>query len=818
MATELVEQPRRELRVGLVLYGGVALAIYIYGVVLEMWRLVRASRGLEQNAYREPLLAAQLRVSVDIVSGASAGGINGILLGKALATGAPLDAVRGLWLERADFAALLRSTGQRGPRSLLRTDYFESNLAAGLADMDALASGTSLETSFDLFISGTRLQGYVRRFTDDLGQILQTRQYRKSFHLRYRRGYATEAGGLIGYSRSDFGESKNPSLVAVARATSAFPFAFEPRLIELEQQTEHLFERDEPAAEYFSDGGILHNKPFTETIDTIFARPADRPVSRWLVSVEPDPEQHEIAFPPPQPEVLEVVSKALSGIPSYQSIAADLERLHEGRTRAEKTLQLLEAVEQVIATPAALAAVNAPRDAFRDFLDTQLLYPAYISIRHELAVSALADVLSDAAGLDELARERAEGGIRAFALARPQGLRDIDPSFELRRIYYLLDALERRTTGLSAEAQAAFVGSRQELWDAFEQVRQLLWRVFAGPEAIALDELEGGELENIPAAAEEALAAALPALATGLEAARLQTQAACSALDPQLSALPQPERADDAPPPPSFVQIFERFELWDMFHASAESVSGQRSRDPIAFARISPSAATATGVPAAQKLAGDTLGHFGGFFRYRWRANDLLWGRLDAAEVILRLLAAQRTPRPSSVQLGEEIQAAHLEILKAEQHPAGDAPDYRVDLLQNAIGAQTIADVPTAERARLATQSAGIVRNMLGHLGESDRLSGASRPIFRWIGILVGVALKLVGWPVRAIWARDPARAWVGTLVVLFAAAWAIVTLALVLFGVIDASWRVFILIGGALAAFVIWLVLLGLSTRIRSD
>ena len=46
-----VPTPTADVRFGLVLYGGVSLAIYIYGVVLEFWRLMLASEGRELNAY-----------------------------------------------------------------------------------------------------------------------------------------------------------------------------------------------------------------------------------------------------------------------------------------------------------------------------------------------------------------------------------------------------------------------------------------------------------------------------------------------------------------------------------------------------------------------------------------------------------------------------------------------------------------------------------------------------------------------------------------------------------------------------------------------
>lgn len=39
----------KELRIGLVLYGGVALAVYINGVVTEIWHTLRASRAMQDS-------------------------------------------------------------------------------------------------------------------------------------------------------------------------------------------------------------------------------------------------------------------------------------------------------------------------------------------------------------------------------------------------------------------------------------------------------------------------------------------------------------------------------------------------------------------------------------------------------------------------------------------------------------------------------------------------------------------------------------------------------------------------------------------------
>src|SRR3954463_15057838 len=95
----------KELRLALICYGGISLAVYMHGITKEVWRLARASRAYHANAPRgegsegvyHQLLQAlaehaglELRVLVDILTGASAGGINAIFLGQAIASGQSL--------------------------------------------------------------------------------------------------------------------------------------------------------------------------------------------------------------------------------------------------------------------------------------------------------------------------------------------------------------------------------------------------------------------------------------------------------------------------------------------------------------------------------------------------------------------------------------------------------------------------------------------------------------------------------------------------------------------------------------------------------
>lgn len=112
----------KELRLALICYGGVSLAVYMHGITKEIWHLTRASRafrageateGASAAVYRHLLEEAlgrtgtRLRVIPDILAGASAGGINAIFLAHAIETGQSLEPLTQLWLERADADVLL---------------------------------------------------------------------------------------------------------------------------------------------------------------------------------------------------------------------------------------------------------------------------------------------------------------------------------------------------------------------------------------------------------------------------------------------------------------------------------------------------------------------------------------------------------------------------------------------------------------------------------------------------------------------------------------------------------------------------------------
>ena len=113
---------QKELRLALICYGGVSLAVYMHGITKEVWHLARASRAFHHPggmkldgvaaAYRDFLKTIerehglQIRVLPDILTGASAGGINAVFLAQAIHAGHSLEPLTDLWLSNADVSEL----------------------------------------------------------------------------------------------------------------------------------------------------------------------------------------------------------------------------------------------------------------------------------------------------------------------------------------------------------------------------------------------------------------------------------------------------------------------------------------------------------------------------------------------------------------------------------------------------------------------------------------------------------------------------------------------------------------------------------------
>ncbi len=418
----------KEYRFAIVMYGGISLAVYINGVAQELLNLVRAtSKGrtpANPAQASKPIRVYQkvaerlsrkeqpkwessneicVRFVVDIITGASAGGINGIFLAKALSNDQQLGNLRNLWIEQADLGLLLNDKRsvldlkqklqpQDPPRALLSGPrlYCELLEAFGKmgADPDTNAHYSDLR-ELDVFVTATDAWGQVLplRLFD---KFVWERRYKSVFHFRYRDPDAHDNQACAAQMRdhqarrNDFVQVNNEFLAFAARCTSSFPFAFEPIKLndlkkwlastgvpneELWKEWIRLFFDNpnkprfnaaqwvEPEERVYIDGGCLDNKPFGYVTRTLQERSRDVAVERKLIYVEPSPDHPELEPVPRNedgvvvPDAVQNAVRALTALPLDETIREDLEVLLERNRDIDRLHRLIQDVENEILSP-----------------------------------------------------------------------------------------------------------------------------------------------------------------------------------------------------------------------------------------------------------------------------------------------------------------------------------------------------------------------------------------------------------------------------------------------------------------------------------
>ena len=401
----------KELRIALVCFGGVSLAVYMHGICKEILKLLRASSALHRITDRSRRAKAlffdqvdpndpeydteadyfellreigrkmELRVIVDIIAGASAGGINASMLARALSHDLPTLPLRDLWLDNADVTVLLAPEARAGTWSkwilkpfiwgaaatglfdvvrdkevrqklslFLRSRWFKPPFSglrmAGLMYDGAIAMGepktptASLLPSgqgLDLFVTLTDYHGYRHLVQIHDPPLIYELEHRHVLRFKYRR----RASGEV---ESDFDLDNVPALAFAARATSSFPGAFPPaQIVEMDELVasrgarwprreefilrnfEHHLRADiDPATAAFIDGAVLDNRPFREVISAINSRSAYRDVDRRLVFVDANPATVSSSTRSELPGFFSTLKGALSDLPSTQPIANEL--------------------------------------------------------------------------------------------------------------------------------------------------------------------------------------------------------------------------------------------------------------------------------------------------------------------------------------------------------------------------------------------------------------------------------------------------------------------------------------------------------------
>lgn len=445
----------KELRLALVCYGGISLAVYMHGVTKEVLKLARASRIYHANPDRSlrnqtrfadccALIPGEvdseavyfellktigetldLRVVVDSVAGASAGGINGIILARALAHDLSIDHMRQAWIEEADVTQLLAATsrarpwskwllhpilwlayrlpavGVRADREVRRklSTFFRSRwfkppfdgnkfLALLYDAMRAMrpperCGGSLLPVGhvLDLCVTLTDFFGFARPIAINSPPVIQEREHSHLLRFRYSRW-------ADGTEISDLDDDNLPALAFAARATSSFPGAFPPtQLKDLEALIKergvswphrdrflvtnfanYVDHETGPFRTSFLDGSVVDNKPFAPVVETIRTKPAYRNVDRRIVYIDPDPEPPP---PPPggeKPGFLSTLKASLSDIPRNEPVYEDLAWISRFNQNIKRMRGVLDAARPEIARLVSIATQEEPISA--DFKDS----------------------------------------------------------------------------------------------------------------------------------------------------------------------------------------------------------------------------------------------------------------------------------------------------------------------------------------------------------------------------------------------------------------------------------------------------------------
>lgn len=423
-----IADQRRELRLALVLNGGVSLAIWIGGVVAEIDRARRAGLSgggdLLVGCYRDLLDVTGSVLRTDVISGASAGGLNGCLLAAAVANGSGVADLRDLWISIGSFRSLLRSGLDPAPKSVLRgDDYFLPEIQAQFArrcnpeavakaldEDDAARRRRALRERVRLFVTGTDIYGEQVDHLDDYGGVMRDYEHRALFVLEHNPGVGRSAFADPQIARQ---------LARIARSTASFPGAFEASFCSVSEDGKETASgsADDPdlrriasftSSRWVIDGGVLDNAPFRPALAAMGRAPSAAPVRRILCYVTP----YGTGETPPAS-----VREAEPGLRAVLGAASSLPRDVTG----SETLEDVESYRRRVASRrTGRSAIGSELAAYVVPMANDLL-PLYCRHRTHASID---DVLDDIRGgtlgrfLRESARSTTRPRVRTEQLAR----------------------------------------------------------------------------------------------------------------------------------------------------------------------------------------------------------------------------------------------------------------------------------------------------------------------------------------------------------------------------------------------------------------
>jgi patatin-related protein len=753
-----------ELRIALAMRGGVSLAVWMGGACSEIDALRRAvptdlepARPLETGGAVPPTAAVYARlleacgysgVVVDVVAGASAGGLNGVLMGCGVVHGMPLGSqVRDLWLELGDIGALVRGRALQAAPSVLDGDgKFYAPLFEKMNDLlEGVAPPPLGSGRFDLTLTGTLFHPRPSKRYQDLGDVIVEPRHHARFRFRH----------LPGPDESllcDFGREAGTRAAALqrlayaARTTSSFPGAFEPALVGCTEgpaagpqpgsgpasppaslygvysESREPGDRD-VARDLVIDGGVLDNIPVAWAVRSIAAAPAHTSVHRWLVYLQPVPFR-ELSDPDERrPDLRGTVKHARKLRSGTETLTEDIDELERLRRSALSREGFRMVVEYALGEKRGAHArddgslVSAETDAeFLRGLFSRAL-AATGAYRQRLGVveaSRLRQLLADplpVLGADplgyaqfrwvnrpdgasaQLLERLPAGASLADAVLPANAVLERDAAAELtleEQTAALIDVGRGiRTPQALARTVAALLDSARDLGADGQELKGQLYDERTRIELLIAwhdrylaaepfkPDLQDAEPIELARRAAQRLAGPPPY--------ELGDEAAVAGGWP---AEPFAERWDElvslagvlagaAQPPQRAVLSClmsaasggtDQDQRLEAVLVATELLTGPSRPDPLAetthirFHMLS--ARNVSGLVEGlrreakrpltvdEKLAGNQLANFGAFLRTRWRQNDWIWGRLDAARSLVDILTAPDPDAPSGTGAG----------------------------------------------------------------------------------------------------------------------------------------------------------------------
>lgn len=753
----------KELRLALICYGGISLAVYMHGITKEIWKLARASRSFHagrddlrpsERIYKDLLADIEsryqlkLRVLTDIVTGASAGGINGVFLAQAIAKGQSLEPLTDLWLEKADADVLLdpdaRPIGKltkfwatpiawfftRKPGGtvdtmvgleareevraklsrFVRARWFEppfsgAHMSSLIFDaLEAMQAGPSdapllpPDQPLDLAVTVTDFNGHPEKLHLNSPAEVVEREHRLVLRFRHDEGQDQSLGSLA-------------SLTLAARATSSFPGAFPPlTLAEIDQLVDvrgadwadradlvaQLAPRTGTAPENLAlvDGSVLANAPFRAAIDALPDRPARREVDRRFVFIDPKPGIRAIAMPrvgdAAGPGFFSAILGSLSDLPREQPIRDNLETLHARSIRIRRLQHSVDALgPEVERHIQALFGLNF-------FLDTPT--PRRLAQwRAKAHDRASRDAGYAYAGYAHL---KLSGIVEGLAdLGARLGAMEEQAADAFRRDLWQhvreLKADQIRAVAAQKNAPATRFFQQLDLGFRIRRLRFLARQMTELVDQGLVDEADLHPLRT-------ALYAGLGDLIDLQNLSTYKSVAWTSAADfldaiAALQNLPERDKQLDAALASALSKCpkaqrrplllsYLGFPYFDIATLPMLQGEGLDEFNPIRVDRISPDDATAlrTG-GAAATLKGIELNSFGAFFSRKYRENDYLWGRLHGADRLIDIVCSTLPSPIAQADLAAIKGRIFKAILEEEAGRLTNIPDLIASLRQEIV-------------------------------------------------------------------------------------------------------------------------------------